>query len=138
MEIPATKKSITKAAETIDLLNAEITKLTTEAKVLEEEIGKLQNDVATFESEKKDATAQREKDNKAYIEESTDYGESVDALDRAIIVLNKKPLTSLQPAQSCCSFLSPIDSQPRQSLWLLHSWVGWALTLWRPWALITH
>merc|ERR1711865_430487 len=79
MEIPATQKSIAKAAENIDLLNAEIAKLTTEAKVLGQEIGKLQSDVATFESEKKAATAQREKDNKAYEEESTDYGESVDA-----------------------------------------------------------
>jgi len=90
MEVPQIKKSIAKSAETIELLNGEIAKLTTEAKVLGEEIGKLQADVASFESEKKAATAQREKDNKAYIEESTDYGESVDALDRAIIVLNKR------------------------------------------------
>merc|ERR1719446_1302527 len=53
MEIPETKKSIAKAAETIELLNAEISKLTVEAKVLGEEIGKLENDVATFQSEKK-------------------------------------------------------------------------------------
>merc|ERR1719253_2051403 len=43
MEIPATKKSISKAAETIELLNAEISKLTTEAKVLGEEIAKLES-----------------------------------------------------------------------------------------------
>merc|ERR1719456_1623808 len=84
MEIPQTQKSIAKAAETIELLNAEIAKLTTEAKVLGEEIAKLQSDVANYESEQKAAVAQREKDNKAYVEESTDYGESVDALDRAI------------------------------------------------------
>jgi len=89
MEIPQTKKSIAKAAEMIELLNAEIAKLTVEAKVLGEEIAKLQANVASFESEKAAATAQREKDNKNYIEESTDYGESVDALDRAIMVLTK-------------------------------------------------
>merc|ERR1719321_596344 len=98
MEIPQTKKSIAKAAETIELLTAEIAKLTTEAKVLGEEIAKLQSDVASFESEKKAATAQREKDHAAYVETSTDYGESVDALDRAIVVLMKrsadKPATS--------------------------------------------
>merc|ERR1719162_2527543 len=49
MEIPQTQKSIAKAAESIDLLNAEIAKLTTEAKVLGQEIGKLQADVAQFE-----------------------------------------------------------------------------------------
>merc|ERR1719421_1339099 len=90
MEIPQTQKSIAKSAENIELLNAEIAKLTAEAKVLGEEVGKLQTDVANFNSEKKAATSQREKDHKAYVEESTDYGESVDALDRAIVVLMKR------------------------------------------------
>merc|ERR1740127_195738 len=83
MEIPQTKKSIAKAAETIELLTAEIAKLTTEAKVLGEEITKLQGEVANFEAEKKAADEQREKDNAAFVEESTDYGESVDAIERA-------------------------------------------------------
>merc|ERR1719174_1344553 len=90
MEIPQTKKSIATSAETIDLLNAEIAKLTQEAKVLGEEVGKLQGDVAQFSSEKKAATAQREKDHAAFVEESTDYGESVDALERAILVLQER------------------------------------------------
>ena len=46
-----------------------------------------QADVAGFEAEKKAKTLQREKDNKAFIAESTDYGESLDALERAIVVL---------------------------------------------------
>merc|ERR1719331_3593731 len=71
MEVPQTQKSIAKAAESIELLNADIAKLTTEAKVLGEEIAKLQGDVAGAEAEKKKADAQREKDNKAYVEEST-------------------------------------------------------------------
>jgi predicted RNase H-like nuclease (RuvC/YqgF family) len=50
MEIPQTQKSIAKAAESIELLTAEISKLTTEAKVLGEEIAKLQSDVASFDS----------------------------------------------------------------------------------------
>merc|ERR1719487_3055486 len=90
MEIPQTQKSIAKAAENIELLDASIGKNTAEAKVLGEEVGKLQGDVAQFSSEKKAATAQREKDHAAYVEESTDYGESVDALDRAIVVLMKR------------------------------------------------
>merc|ERR1719407_233573 len=106
MEIPQMKKGIAKAAETIDLLNAEIAKLTTEAKVLGEEIAKLQEDVATFESEKKAATAQREKDHAAYVEESTDYGESVDALDRAITVLMKK--TADKPAADAVFFIKTV------------------------------
>merc|ERR1719478_1634691 len=120
MEIPQTQKSIAKAAETIDLLNAEITKLTTEAKVLGEEIGKLQNDVANFEGEKKKADQQRAKDNKAYVEESTDYGESVDAIERAIVVLNKrtadKPAVLLQLAES--------DRLPAQAKSMIAAFVG--------------
>jgi len=81
MEIPQTKKSIAKAAESIELLTAEISKLTVEAKVLGEEIAELEKNVAKFEGEKKAADEQRAKDNKAYIEESTDYGESVDVLE---------------------------------------------------------
>merc|ERR1719407_63940 len=68
MEIPQTQKSIAKAAENIELLNAEIAKLTTEAKVLGEEIAKLQSDFANAESEHKKADEQRAADNKAYVE----------------------------------------------------------------------
>jgi len=113
-EIPQTQKSIAKAAESIELLNAEIAKLTTQAKVLGEEIAKLQGDVSTFSSEKKAATAQRAKDNAAYAEESTDYGESVDALDRAILVLNKK--TADKPAASAVLLqLSESDKLPAET-----------------------
>jgi len=84
------KKNIAKGAEEIELLTASISKLTTEAKILGEEIAKLQADVASFEAEKKAKTLQRAKDNKAFIAESTDYGESLDALERAIQVLNSK------------------------------------------------
>merc|ERR1719247_1012839 len=123
MEIPQTQKSIAKAAETIELLNAEIAKLTVEAKVLGEEIAKLQADVASFESEKAAATAQREKDNKAFIAESTDYGESVDALDRAIVVLNKK--TADKPAASAVLLqLTESDHLPAQAKSMVAAFLG--------------
>merc|ERR1719310_1848515 len=90
MEQAQLAKNIAKAGEEIELLNSEITKLTTEAKVLGEEIAQLQEDVAGFEAEKKAKTEQRAKDHKAFVAESTDYGESLDALDRAIVVLMQK------------------------------------------------
>merc|ERR1719269_427695 len=122
-QIPQTKKSIAKAAETIELLTAEIAKLTTEAKVLGEEIAKLQEDVATFESEKKAADEQREKDNKAYIEESTDYGESVDAIERAITVLMKK--TADKPAADAVLLqLAQSDRLPAQAKSMVAAFVG--------------
>jgi hypothetical protein len=123
MEIPQTKSSIAKAAESIELLTAEIAKLTSEAKVLGEEIAKLQTDVASFESEKKAATAQREKDHAAYIEESTDYSESVDALERAIVVMSKVdkdvPGTSAVLLQ-----LTENDRLPAQAKALVASFLG--------------
>merc|ERR1740133_884541 len=123
MEIPQTQKSIANAAESIDLLNAEIAKLTAEAKVLGQEIGKLQTDVANFNSEKKAATAQREKDNKAYVEESTDYGESVDALDRKLIVLAKK--TADQPAADAVLLqLAESDKLPGQAKSMVAAFLG--------------
>jgi predicted RNase H-like nuclease (RuvC/YqgF family) len=73
-EVPALKKSIATAAETIDLLDSEIAKLTSEVAVLADEISKLQSEVASFEAEKKAKTLQREKDHAAFIAESTDYG----------------------------------------------------------------
>jgi len=123
MEIPQTKKSIARAAESIDLLNSEIAKLTAEAKVLGEEIAKLQNDVASFTEEKKESEDQREKDNKAYIEESTDYGESVDAIDRALQVLNKK--TADKPAADAVLLqLASSDRLPAQAKSMVAAFLG--------------
>merc|ERR1719201_744885 len=71
-------------------------------------------------ADKTAATAQREKDNKAYIEESTDYGESVDALDRAIVVLNKR--TADQPA--VLLQLTESDRLPAQAKSMIAAFVG--------------
>jgi len=87
---PSLKKKITKSGETIETLNAEIDKLASDATTLGDEIGGLQADVTTFEADKKESVAQRAKDHAGFVEESTDYGESVDALDRAILTLQEK------------------------------------------------
>merc|ERR1719223_2239390 len=87
---PSLKKKIAKAGETIESLQAEIGKLQADVKTLAGEIGGLQANVVTFEADKKESTAQREKDHAAFVEESTDYGESVDALERAILVLQER------------------------------------------------
>jgi len=87
---PKLKKQIAKGGETIETLNAEIGKLGSDVSTLGEEIGVLQSDVTKFEADKKAAEAQRVKDHAAFVEESTDYAESVDALDRAILVMQEK------------------------------------------------
>ena len=87
---PKLKKQIAQGAETIETLTAEIGKLGSDVSNLGEQIGVLQADVTKFEADKKAAEAQRVKDHAAFVEESTDYAESVDALDRAILVMEEK------------------------------------------------
>jgi len=96
--------SIKKGGESIELLSASIQKLATEAKVLGEEIAKLQSNVADYEADMKASTAQRAKDHAAFVAEEQDYSESVDALDRALQVMQSKsadkPGASLLQLQS--------------------------------------
>jgi len=84
------KEDIKKAEEQIELLESSIGELTSEVGVLGEEIAKLGSDVASFEADLKAQTSQREKEHTDFVAESTDYGESIDALDRAIAVIMEK------------------------------------------------
>merc|ERR1719355_418615 len=123
MESVQLKENIKKAGEEIELLTASISKLTTEAKILGEEIAKLQEDVAGFEAEKKAKTEQREKDHKAFVAESTDYGESLDALDRAIVVLMSK--SADKPASSAVLLqLAKGDRLPAQAKAMVAEFLG--------------
>merc|ERR1712159_105755 len=84
------KDSIQKGAEAIETLSASIGKLGEESKVLGEEITKLQRDVADYEADLKSSKKQREEDHAAFLATEQDYGESVDALERAIQVMQKQ------------------------------------------------
>jgi hypothetical protein len=84
------KSSIKGNAESIELLTSEIGKLQSESKQLAEAVTGLQADVQQYSADKTAADAQREKDHAAFLEESADFGESVDALERAITVLKKQ------------------------------------------------
>merc|ERR1719456_448416 len=99
-EIADLKESIKTAEEQIDLLTSEIEKLTSDVAVLGEEIAKLQSDVASFEADVKAQTSQREKEHADYVAESTDYAESIDAIDRAIVVLTRNAEDKKQAAAS--------------------------------------
>merc|ERR1719217_1013911 len=90
MEQANLKESIKKGAESIEVLTASIGKLGSEAKVLGEEISTLQSNVAEFEADMKAATKQRAKDHEAFLAEEQDYAESVDALERALVVMQKQ------------------------------------------------
>merc|ERR1719316_1272503 len=123
MESVQLKENIKKAGEDIELLGASISKLTTEAKILGEEIAKLQEDVAGFEAEKKAKTEQREKDHKAFVAESTDYGESLDALERAIAVMMKRS-ADVPGSDAVLLQLAKGDKLPAQAKSMVAAFLG--------------
>merc|ERR1719410_1782954 len=89
-ETTSLAKEIKGNGESIEMLEAEIDKLTQDVAALGEAIGELNDNVAKYKADVKSETVQREKDNAAFLEEEKDYSESVDALERAIAVLSKQ------------------------------------------------
>merc|ERR1719410_452669 len=89
-ETTSLAKEIKENGESIEMLEAEIDKLTQDVAALGEAIGELNDNVAKYKADLKSETVQREKDNAAFLEEEKDYSESVDALERAIAVLSKQ------------------------------------------------
>jgi len=90
------KAAIAAAADEIESLQADIQKAESDAAVLAKDIAGLDADVAKFTSQQKEATAVREKEHEDFQVEHKDYSESLDALDRAIVVLKKKDMDTAQ------------------------------------------
>jgi uncharacterized protein YoxC len=84
------KSSIEDAESEIEDLQAAIQKAESDAAVLAEDISGLDSDIAGWEEDKKEATAMREKEAADYAATHAEYEESLDALDRALIVLKKQ------------------------------------------------
>jgi len=84
------KRSVEQAGEQIDMLKADIGKATADASQLGKEIAGLDQDVATWNGDKRAATKVREIEKADYDATHKDYSESVDALNRAIAVLKKQ------------------------------------------------
>jgi len=83
-------KAITKETEEIELLTADIAKGQSDVNGLADSIAASQAFVVQSEADSKSSTAQREKDHEAFLSESKDYSESVDALERALAFLQKQ------------------------------------------------
>jgi len=96
----STAREIKKGAELMESLAADIGKLTSDISELGEKIAALHNDVATDTAALKDANAQREKDHASYSDESQDFSESVDALERAINTMKKRSADKTQAASA--------------------------------------
>merc|ERR1719162_1603897 len=118
------KESIKKGGESIELLSASISQLTNEAKVLGEEVGKLQSNVADFEADIKASNNQRAKDHEAFLAESQDYAESVDAIERAMVVMEQQ--SHDRPASSAAALLQVSENTqiPDKAKALLTAFMG--------------
>merc|ERR1719335_1044666 len=81
--------TIKTAKADIEELTAEAEKADADVADLTEKIAELDGQIAGWEADQKAATELRESEKAEYMKVSTDYGESVDALDRAINVLSK-------------------------------------------------
>jgi hypothetical protein len=84
------KRDIEQAAEQIEMLKADIQKAVSDASQLGKEIAGLDQDVSVWTGDKKAATSVREIEKADYDATHKDYSESVDALQRAIVVLKKQ------------------------------------------------
>jgi len=89
-ESSSLKKEIASDAEEIESLAANEGKLRSDAETLAGEIAELNANVERFETERKGHDDQRDKDNKEFLAVSQDHSESVDALDRALVHLQKQ------------------------------------------------
>jgi len=86
-EQAALNKDITADGEEINALTTSIADLKEQIKTLAEEIGSLQSDIEKYTANLKEKTAQRKTDNEEYLVQQKDYAESVDAVGRALEVM---------------------------------------------------
>jgi len=83
-------EQIKKEASELEKIQTESARLAADAKELGEAVATLQSDVAGYDAELKAQASDREKGHKDFLAEQQDYGESVDALERAIVVLQSR------------------------------------------------
>jgi len=83
------KRAIKQAEETIEVLKADIAKYISDAARLTKDIAGHDADIAAWTGDQKAATKVRQLEKADYQAMHTDYSESVDALQRAIVILKK-------------------------------------------------
>jgi len=84
------QRAIKEAEQKIEMLKADIQKNEADAAALAKEIAQHDEDIAVWEGDQKAATKVREIENADYVATHKDYSESIDALERAIVILKKQ------------------------------------------------
>jgi chromosome segregation ATPase len=112
------KASIAAAADLIESLQADIQKAESDAAVLARDVAALDADVAKYTSQQNEATAVREKEHDDFQVEHRDYSESLDALDRAIVVLKKQSFDREQASSLLqqVSLLARVPEKARRTI----------------------
>jgi len=114
------KRLIKEANEKIDILKADIEKYTATAARLTKEIAVHDDDISAWTGDMKAATKVREMEKGDYDKLHKDYSESVDALQRAIVVLKKQAHDRKQAAAlvqvSALRELSLIPPEAKKSI----------------------
>jgi hypothetical protein len=116
-------KSIKAEGEAIETHTNSIGKLGSDIKELGAEIGTLQTDLAKFDADHKAEVAQRKKDNDAFLAESQDFSESVDAIERAIAMLQKQSFDRKGSASALLQ-LSQSAQLPQNAKAMLQAFMG--------------
>merc|ERR1719512_485024 len=117
------KRAIAEAAETIEVLQADIAKYISDVAQLTKEIAGHDADLAAWSGDKKAATKVRQVEKADYDALHKDYSESVDALQRAIVVLKKQShdraqATFAQVSELKSMALIPADAKKAIDLFL--------------------
>jgi len=110
-EIATKTKEIAETKALIEVLAADIAMLESDSKKLGEEIAALQKDVEKHQADLKAAKEARAKDEAGYKKEIHECGTAVDAIDRALVVLQKQSHDRKQAAAA----LMQLTQSPRLS-----------------------
>jgi cell division septum initiation protein DivIVA len=109
------ENAIKEANEMIEVLKADIQKFTADAELLSKEIAEHEEEMATWAGDIKAATKVRETERADYETTHTDYSESIDALERAIVVLKKQNYDRPQAALTQVSALKSLSLIPDEA-----------------------
>jgi len=103
-------KAIEASDSKIEVLTADIGKAATDAEVLGKEIEGHAAAAAELAAQESEATKVREDEAKDFLAEQKDYAESLDALDRAIEVLDKQDYSRPQAGEAFAQFAASLGA----------------------------
>merc|ERR1719399_711821 len=107
-------RAIQEAEEKIEMLKADIQKNEADAAALAKEIAAHDEDISVWQGDQKAATKVREIENTDYVATHKDYSESIDALERAIVVLKKENFDRKQASAALLQVSNLIPKESRK------------------------